>query len=190
MNFGGRGHFKVNTMQVASEITALVKAVEALKPRIILEIGTAWGGTLLLWASLASEKVLSCDLQDMTIKQSFFELFPPPGSGCKVVAISGDTHQAETKEKVSMQLQGKKVDFLFIDGDHTLSGVEADYNDYRSLVRSGGVIAFHDIVDHQSLPANQVQHFWKRLKKEMPCEEFIDDPKQCGFGIGIIRLPG
>ena len=37
------------------------------------------------------------------------------------------------------------VDFLFIDGDHSLEGVKLDDEQYGQLVRSGGIIAFHDV---------------------------------------------
>ena len=83
----------------------------------------------------------------------------------------------------------RPVDFLFIDGDHTESGVAQDYNDYKGFVRPGGIIAFHDIIENQPLPDNLVYHFWKKVKSGLVTEEFVDDPKQCGFGIGIIRVP-
>ena len=92
-------------------------------------------------------------------------------------------------QKVIAALAGRKVDFLFIDGDHTVGGVTADYNDYKEFVRPGGVIAFHDIVESQPLPTNQVFHFWKKLREVARVEEFVVDPKQCGFGIGIMRVP-
>ncbi len=189
MNFGGGGYFTVKTMQIPVEITALARAVEALQPRIILEIGTARGGTLLIWSSLAAEKVITCDLQDMSVQAPLFQAFPPPGSNCKVTLLSGDSHGASFKQRVAQELGGRKADFIFIDGDHTVEGVTADYNDYREFVRPGGVIAFHDIVESQPLVTNQVYHLWKKLKREAVTEEFVNDPKQCGFGIGIIRVP-
>lgn len=190
MNFGGGGYLTVKTLQIPSEITRLARAVEALKPKIILEIGTARGGTLLIWSRLASEKVISCDLQDMHVQEPLFKSFPPPGSSCQVRLLSGDSHAAEFKQRVLAELGGKKVDFLFIDGDHTEAGVTADYNDYRDLVRPGGIIAFHDIVESQPLPTNQVYPLWKKIKKQAHTEEFVDNPQQCGFGIGIVRVPG
>src|SRR5574341_1382040 len=49
-NFGGHGYFKVKTLQIPQEILSLARAVEAIRPKIILEIGTARGGTLLIWS--------------------------------------------------------------------------------------------------------------------------------------------
>lgn len=36
------------------------------------------------------------------------------------------------------------IDFLFLDGDHSESGVQRDWDDWHRFVVSGGVVAFHD----------------------------------------------
>ncbi len=189
MNFGGGGYMRVKTLQIPSEITRLAQAVQAIKPRIILEIGTASGGTSLIWSYLASERVISCDLKDMTRQSALFGKFPPPGSECKVTLLSGNSHSAAFKARVARELNGSKVDFLFIDGDHTEPGVTADYRDYKEFVRPGGLIGFHDILEKQPLAINQVYHLWKRLKPIAQVEEFVNDPDQRGFGIGVLHVP-
>lgn len=189
MNFGGDGYMRVKTMQIPSEITRLARAVGALKPKTILEIGTASGGTSLIWSTLASDRVITCDLKDMTHQAPLFTRFPPPGSDCTVTLLSGDSHSADFKSRVARELDGEQVDFLFIDGDHTDQGVTADYNDYKQFVRPGGLIGFHDIVEQQPLPINQVHYLWQKLKQLAEVEEFIDNPQQCGFGIGILHVP-
>lgn len=189
-NFGGHGYFKVKTLQIPQEILSLARAVEAIRPKIILEIGTARGGTLLIWSRLASERVISCDLEDMKNQSGLYQAFPPPGSPCRVTLLSGNSHEPDFRRRVADELGGRKADFLFIDGDHTEAGVAADYEDYRGFVRPGGIIAFHDIVEKQLLPTNQVHRFWVRIKQGARTEEFIKDPDQVGYGIGIIRVPG
>lgn len=189
MHFGGGGYMTVRTLQMPSEITRLAKMVRDLEPKIILEIGTARGGTLLIWSSLASERVISCDLLSLHRQAPLFTKFPPPDSTCRVSLLAGDSHTPAFKARLAAELGGKKADFLFIDGDHTEPGVEKDYRDYVEFVRPGGLIAFHDIVEKQPLPTNQVFGFWQRLKKTADTVEFIDNPNQCGFGIGVVRLP-
>ncbi len=189
IKLGSNGWYRVRSLQVLSEITALAREVEALKPKVILEIGTARGGTSLIWAHLAEKKLITCDLLD---KKGFGDLvraFPPPGSQCEVSVMIGDSHSGAFLERVRKELNGEPVDFLFIDGDHTEAGVRQDYEDYSPLVRPGGLIAFHDIVDDQPLPTNEVQHFWKKLSPGQETKEFIDSPDQCGFGIGVLRVP-
>ncbi len=189
MHFGSRKEFTVNTIQQREEILALARAVDAIKPKTILEIGTALGGTLLIWSRIASDLVISCDIEDRSIQKSFYTSFPPPESSCKVSLLTGDSHTREFRALVEKQLNGRPVDFLFIDGDHTEKGVTADYLAYRDLVRPGGIIAFHDIVEKQPTPQNQVYHLWKKIRETAVVEEFVGNPDQCGYGIGIIHIP-
>ena len=189
MHFGGGGWMRVKTLQIPSEISRLAEAVAAIEPRVILEIGTASGGTALIWAALARERVISCDLIDMHYQQPLFSRFPPPGSSCRMTLLSGNSHDPAFKERVARELDGQCVDFLFIDGDHTEAGVTADYEDYRGFVRPGGLIAFHDILENQPLPTNQVYQLWKRLKHRAPTEELVTEGNHSGFGIGLLRVP-
>lgn len=190
MNFGRYGYFTISTLQMRSEILALANAVADLKPRVILEIGTARGGTLLIWSSLASEKVVTCDLIHREPQKPLLEALPPASSTCQVKLLTGNSHAAEFKQRVAAELGGQQVDFLFIDGDHTVDGVRADYEDYREFVRPGGIIAFHDIVENQPFETNQVHQFWQQVKLDAENQEWIDNPNQCGFGIGILKTPG
>lgn len=189
MHFGGGGWMRVKTLQIQSEIIRLAEAVAAIEPRIILEIGTASGGTALIWAALASERVISCDLLDMSRQLPLFTRFPPPGSSCRITLLSGNSHDPAFRERVARELDGQRVDFLFIDGDHTEAGVTADYEDYRGFVRPGGLIAFHDILEKQPLPTNQVYQLWKRLKQRALTEELVTEDNHSGFGIGLLRVP-
>ncbi len=189
IKLGSDGWYRVRSLQIQSEIMALANEVAALKPKTILEIGTARGGTALIWAHLASERLITCDILDKRGFTDLVKAFPPPGNPCKVDVLVGDSHDPAFVETVKNSLNGRSVDFLFIDGDHTEDGVALDYENYRQFVRPGGLIAFHDIVDDQPLPTNQVQHFWKKVKGGNEVKEFVNDPAQCGFGIGVIRTP-
>lgn len=188
IKFPSKGYFRVDSIQKRSEILSLAKMISELNPQNILEIGTARGGTLFLWSQLASKKVISCDLNDPGYKCDFYKSLPPPDSSCTVINMTGDSHNPEFRKLVENELNNDKVDFLFIDGDHTEKGVESDYNDYAHLVRPGGLIAFHDILEKQPVPTNQVYYFWTRVKENNQTVEFVDDPSQEGFGIGVIKV--
>lgn len=59
IKLGTNGWYRVRSLQVLSEITALAPVVAALKPKVILEIGTARGGASLIWAHLAEKKLVT-----------------------------------------------------------------------------------------------------------------------------------
>ena len=45
---------------------------------------------------------------------------------------------------VSKILEGRKLDMLFIDGDHTYEGVRDNVRDFRPLIAKGGLLCGHD----------------------------------------------
>lgn len=49
-------------------------------------------------------------------------------------------------------LLNEPIDLLFIDGDHSLQGVIADFEVYSPLVREGGIIVFDDYYDKEYSP--------------------------------------
>jgi len=100
-----------------------------------------------------------------------------------------DSHQESTLNKLQYILKNQKIDFLFIDGDHRYEGVKTDFEMYFPLVRSGGLIALHDIVHHKGRKDVQVDRFWNEIKSNYKYDEFISDPAQRKFGIGLMQNP-
>ena len=86
-----------------------------------------------------------------------------------------------------------ECDFLFIDGDHTKEGVKEDFESYSPLVRDGGWIGFHDILDteyHRSGRAGvivEVCDLWNEIKDKYEITEIIDPNDQSMMGIGVIK---
>jgi predicted O-methyltransferase YrrM len=81
--------------------------------------------------------------------------------------------------------EDKPLDYLFIDGDHTYDGVKQDFEMYSPMVRPGGIIVFHDIVEHPSSTC-KVDKFWAEVKQGRKHKEFVNDWKQGQYGIGVI----
>jgi len=86
-------------------------------------------------------------------------------------------------------LGGATLDFLFIDGDHTYRGVQADFEMYSPLVDRNGLVAFHDIVvvpPHIEVGVD-VHTFWQRVRQHYRWQELIENPAQGWGGIGVIQ---
>jgi len=73
--------------------------------------------------------------------------------------IQGNSQIIESKNQVIEALNNSraigysnKIDLLFIDGDHSLNGVLADFNMYSDLVSIGGYIVFDDYYDDVHSP--------------------------------------
>lgn len=179
--------------QIRSEIADLYDFVRrhrglTLKsePYNILEIGTKFGGTFYLWASLnrSSGLNISIDMSDGGIHGGipdeemdkrdlwFCERFD------NVKFIRGDSHDPWTPVELISHLKPSKtdilngqiepcIDFLFIDGDHTYEGVKRDFLDYEPFCKKESIICFHDINDSPRHRERNVfvSEFWKELKE-------------------------
>ena len=161
--------------------------------KFIAEIGTANGGTLFLFSRIASEYavLISIDLPggkygggyDIT-KIPLFKAFALPEQ--KIRLLRANSHHKETLIRVEQILGAKKLDFLFIDGDHTYSGVKKDFQMYSSLVNEKGIIAFHDIVIHPPNTNIEINRFWKEIKNDYNYKEIVEDWNQNCCGIGLL----
>lgn len=176
-------------IQKPGELAGLLALLVDRAPEVVLEIGSDHGGTLWAWQQLPSvRRVLAVDL-------------PLGGfhSGRRldthgVEAVYGDSHKPETLGCLH-ELLGvgydesynatPRVDFLFIDGDHTFDGVKADYEMYSPLVRPGGIVAFHDILTHPNMPYVAVDILWRQLGGVK--DEIVTDPQTWG-GIGVLHV--
>jgi predicted O-methyltransferase YrrM len=186
--------YSIAPMQVRSELGRLLEILAASPPRALLEIGTAAGGTLFLLSRVAAgdARVVSVDLP-----------FGPFGSGYgrprellykgfargeqRITLLRADSHTGETARRVARALDGRTLEFLLIDGDHSYDGVRADWERYSPLLRPGGLIAIHDIVPGPLEAVGEVPRFWRELRHEHQVEEIVAEPGQRGFGIGLVR---
>jgi predicted O-methyltransferase YrrM len=66
--------------------------------------------------------------------------------------ITGDSQSPTTYDLLVSTLNGKDIDILFIDGDHSYDGVIADFNKYRGLLRGGAFVVFDDYNDKKYCP--------------------------------------
>lgn len=177
------------------ELASLVSLVAALRPRVVLEIGTHRGGTLVCWSAVAAPDALLVSIDMPTPSEGMgteaddlarvrARLRP----GQRLVAISGDSHAPGTLAELRRVLDGRPVDFLWIDGDHSAAGSRQDWETYSPLVRPRGLVALHDIHPNPEVPANQVHPLWAELRASERTREFIDQdqPGGAGCGIGVV----
>ena len=187
-------HGLIKPMQIKEEFTELLKIYVEKQPKIILEIGTARGGTLFSFCKLAPEDAIfiSIDLPNRKFGDGYPDWKIPLYQAFKkenqqLHLLREDSHNIETLNKVKNILNGRNIDFLFIDGDHSYEGVKKDFEMYSPLVNKGGVIAFHYVTPNgvEDLVGG-VPIFWKEFKKEkiVDCQEIIKDNNQNSCGIG------
>ena len=105
----------------------------------------------------------------------------------KMHLLRVNSHDKLLFDRLVKLLDGASIDFLFLDGDHSYDGIKMDFEMYGSLMRPGGLVAFHDI--KPSLPDNwrQVGPFWESIKEKYYYTEFLSNEASWG-GIGLIKI--
>jgi predicted O-methyltransferase YrrM len=185
----------ISPSQIEAEFRRLAEIIESLRPRTAMEIGTLRGGTLLALCRLSHPEatIISLDLPGggfgggyHWFQAAIFRYFPTPGQNLHL--IRDDSHKQQSIDKITRILNGWQLDFLFIDGDHTYSGVKRDFEMYSPLVRPNGIVVFHDIAEHPQNTDCEVDRFWNEIKTSFRHEEIIADRKQGWAGIGVLHI--
>jgi predicted O-methyltransferase YrrM len=179
-----------------TELLGLVNRLQGRPLRRVCEIGTFKGGTLFLWCQLAEPRarIYSVDLPGGPFgggyherSLPFFQSFRKPGQTLE--CLRGNSHDDSMRAALERSLNGDKLDFLFIDGDHTYAGVKQDFEMYLPLVAPGGLIALYDIVRRPDEPKIEVWKFWQELKQQRADhQEWVNESAQGRrIGIGLVR---
>jgi predicted O-methyltransferase YrrM len=203
-SFNYRG-ISITSWQKRVEIVSLLRLVGQARPRKVAEIGTASGGTLFMLTQVAAPDatIVSVDLPGGRFggESSFLgqryprwraRLYGGFGrDGQNIHVIRADSHDVSTVEAVQSRLESK-LDFLFIDGDHSYEGVRRDFELYSPFVREGGFVAFHDIVPSgpgKHGDPGEVPVFWREVRERHSVEaEYVEDWNWGSCGIGVVRL--
>ena len=104
--------------------------------------------------------------------------------------ITGNSHDHEVRRALKRRLKKRKINILFIDGDHSFSGCLQDYEEYSLLTEH--LIVFHDIFCIRE--DVQVSKVWEEVRKDYNDEKILEfyhpehDIDSSGMGIGIIKL--
>jgi predicted O-methyltransferase YrrM len=185
-------HKVIRPLQHRSEFLELARIVSALDARAMLEIGTFRGGTLFVFARLAAPDavIVSLDLPISAMGRLYraaqvplFHQFTRQQQSLHL--LRKNSHDPATQREVSRILHERRLDFLFIDGDHAYESVKADFQGYAPFVRSGGVVALHDIAMGQP---SGVSRFWSELRKRHRHAEFVHDKGPKAMGIGVVWM--
>ena len=180
-------------LQIKSEVVAFLRMVEQARPKAVIEIGTARGGTLFLLSRVAAPDatIISVDLPGgpwgggySYARVPFYRAFR--WASQKFHFVRADSHQIRSLDRVRKLLPDGQCDLCLIDGDHSYEGAKQDFAMYGSLVRSAGLVAFHDIVKHATRYRAGVDRLWAELKLAHRHVELVEDWGQGSCGIGVV----
>lgn len=151
------GYRKINGWLTTQEAIGLNKVAKLMPENAtVVEIGS-WQGksTFCILSGLKSGKVYAIDPFDASAgdEDPSEDEYQKRAKGIDLLDIfKNNVSQFLDAGKVKI-LKGfsnqyhndfEKIDFLFIDGDHSIKGCKEDYDLYANKVAKGGYIAFHD----------------------------------------------
>ena len=164
----GNGQFSICNKKVLID---LIKS----KPHasLFVEIGTASAYTVSSTETIINNKTEDCLFYTIDIAE---RILSEAGLYKNISIIQSDS----TGDKVKELLQGKRIDILFIDGDHSIDRVFAEYEFYLPYMKDDGIIVLHDTTMHPG-PLLLIEAIDTNIFKT---EIFCSDD----YGIGVIRL--
>jgi predicted O-methyltransferase YrrM len=181
--------------QIPEEFEELLKFYKAIKPKNVLEIGSLLGWSLNRFISNAEKdaNIISIDFpvrefvgpSDHRVDQQEFGHMIlwkrwAKEHGSKLFVLPFSSFLDTTLQQVKAITPS--LDFLFIDGDHRYEAIKSDFNMYSSLVRPGGIIAFHDIAINEEGGGSR---FWNEIKHSYKHKEILKS-REGKMGIGVL----
>lgn len=134
--------------QNPDEMFWLTQYIEQLGPHVIVEIGVQEGGSLRFWEQVLQpgDLLIGIDKDPRVLEWvQTRRRWNWQESSRRVFLIIGDSTRPETIRRVKETLEEREIDLLFLDGNHDYKYVKTDFFNYASLVRTGGMVVFHDI---------------------------------------------
>lgn len=179
--------YEDHPLQDLGEFDSFIKIAREENVKSYLEIGSAWGGSIWRMSQVLPKgaRIVSVDKASMVKKTqpSLEDCFAKlRGRGFDAHVFFGDSADATIVAKVKALAP---FDLCFIDADHILRAVTADWHNYGPLAR---IVGFHDI-SFKPTPKTvhdrpiEVPEFWAGIKNGYRYQEFRLRDDQLGIGV-------
>lgn len=135
-------------LNLPQDMFAIQDIIWRTRPDYVIEVGVAWGGSLLFEATLlellGGKKVIGVDI---FIPDNLKErLMSHEKLSHKIELIEGSSTSAETLEKIKMILQGSTKVLAILDSYHTHDHVLNELNMYSEFIGKGQYLICGDTV--------------------------------------------
>ncbi|OQW94933.1 MAG: hypothetical protein BWK79_04190 [Beggiatoa sp. IS2] len=183
-------------IDVANYYYSLTKII---RPLLIVEIGCFIGFSTLHFAQALKElgfgKILSIDAFDWEVdagrgmenRQAVAEYYRHKAGLTDIITYKKG-YSTVVYPQIADNIKNK-IDLLYIDGDHSITGAFADFNTYYNDVRVGGHLVLHDIYPQMcgvDGPRVLIDHL--KAYKTIPNDlELMEIQTRDGFGIAVLR---
>lgn len=133
----------VRAQQNPNDAWIIQEIISETKPDIIIEAGTYYGGSALMWATILDQvnpngKIYTLDIEDNTAEARLHPIWQK-----KVEFILSSSTDKIVVERLAELTKNKKV-LVILDSDHSKDHVLAEIRAYAPMVNSGGYLIVQD----------------------------------------------
>ena len=190
---------KRRVIQSPVEYVQWIQMLLDLKPKRFLELGIAYAGTLYGHIQTLAEGgtyvaiELNKDFETLYHHGEAYSWLTPEQTLNILYRDSG-----ECVDEVMRLTGGELLDAIFVDAGHEYEEVSTEFTLYSPLLRPGGLMGFHDILNRTDRTLGS-QYLWREVERAFPGHttyflEHHNDPwkhkiKLAGHGIGVFIKP-
>ena len=149
-------HDREQRFEIGWEMQQMLQEMYRRRIDVVLEIGTFQGDSLRIWRE-------EFDPELMVGVQDTDETTPETAAELRVRMVRGRSQDVAVYAEVLEVLAGRRLDLLYIDGDHLYDAVKEDWRLYSPLVREGGIVVLHDPVIEDN-PTVEVFRFYREVR--------------------------
>lgn len=149
-------------LQLPQDMFALQEIFFTTRPKYVVELGVAWGGSLLFYSTLmqilGGERAIGVDIyipDDLRVRLSKFG----PVSE-RICLIQGSSVERASADQVHALLDGSRQVLLILDSDHTFEHVLKELRLYSPLVGKGHYLVCSDTVVEDIPPQTHRPRPW------------------------------
>lgn len=169
----------VRALKLPLDLWVYQEILYETRPDLIIETGTAGGGSALYLASicdlLGTGKVLSIDIDEKGHVDDSFSGEERP-SHPRIHYLLGSSTAPAIVEEVKREAEGAERTMVVLDSDHSEAHVYAELKAYAPLVTIGGYLVVEDTNSHRAGPMQAVQTFLEedqRFEVDSAREKFL-----------------
>lgn len=175
----------VPIIQLPQDVQLKQELIWEVRPTIIIETGVAWGGSLLLYASLLSSlidsgyiktgKAVGIEVDWRESSRSLLEPNPLFNKYCQV--IEGSSVDTQVVDRISAMISSDDRVIVFLDSNHAAEHVLSELRLYSPLVSRGSYLIVEDTTIEWHANSNNIRPWGPGNSPITALELFLVDPQ-------------
>jgi cephalosporin hydroxylase len=175
-------------LQVPQDMFALQEIIFKTSPKFIIEVGVAWGGSLLFYSTLmevlGGERIIAIDIyipEDLKERISGFEKLAE-----RITWINGSSIDSGTLTQVKTLLGGSRDVLIVLDSNHTHEHVLEELRLYSPLVGKGKYLVCGDtVVEYLPEQTHRPRPWGPGNNPKTALDDFLKENKRFVVDTGI-----